>query len=576
MGTTSWLQSFEQTIWSSPIAATAFRQFYSLWLALPDGPFRVRRTDNLHLAMADGVNLAMDHIAPQTELKLPAILIRTPYGKDGAANLAAGLFSHKFASFGYHVIVQDVRGRFQSEGDWVAFLHEASDGRATLDWIAAQAWFDGNAAMWGASYLGYCQWAAASTKSPNLKALAPQVTSANLMKYPEHGFPLDLLLRWMFQTQTMDDATLGMREKMQRITDGAVQDRFLGPAFMHLPINTADEVAIGKAALLYREMADADPTHPHWSNYDYSGIVAEAPAGTFISGWYDLFLDGLLTDFAAQQAAGLNPYLTIGPWHHLDMGHNAAAFTEGLAWFNAKLKGDAGKLRARPVRIYVMGLDQWRTFDRWPPPSRATPLYLSGSGVAKTGRLRWDKALTGDTVDHYRYDPAFPTPNLGGPKMGNDAGQVDNRALAARPDVLVFSTPPLTDPVDVVGSVTAELFVKSDRQHADFVVRLCEIDRKGVIRNICDGNFRVQPGRGELQPDGSLRIRVAMSSTAYRFRADHRICVLVSSGAHPRFARNLGVPEPQVAAVDLQPAVQTLYHDALHPSALVLPLVSLG
>jgi putative CocE/NonD family hydrolase len=456
------------------------------------------------------------------------------------------------------------------------FLHEAADGAATLEWIYRQAWSDGQVGMWGASYLGYCQWAAAATGAPQLKALAPLLTSSNLMRYPHDGFPLDLLLRWMFQMHTMDTPNLSMRERMARINDGMVQDRFLRQAFDHLPVIDADEVVIGRPGALYREMAEADAGHPYWRNTDHSACVASAPPANFTSGWYDLFLDGLLADFEAQQAAGRSPYLVIGPWHHLSSGYLPVAFNDGLAWFDAHLRGDRSKLRKKPVRLYVMGANRWRGFAAWPPPSRQYRLYLHGNGAAKTGRLRWEPAEAGNLPDQYRYNPALPTPNLGGAKMGTDAGQVDNRALEERADVLVFSTPPLPGDVEVIGYVQAELYVRSSLDNTDFFVRLCDVDRSGRSLNVCDGNFRVQPGRGELQPDGSLRLTVAMSATAYRFRAGHRIRVQVASGAHPRFARNLGVPEPQALSTTYQIADQTIYHDAAHPSAVLLPLVEAG
>ena len=233
-------------------------------------------------------------------------------------------------------------------------------------------------------------------------------------------------------------------------------------------------------------------------------------------------------------------------------------------------------MRKKPVRLYVMGANRWRGFESWPPPSQQYRLYLHGNGAAKTGRLRWQPAEVGATPDSYRYNPALPTPNLGGAKMGTDAGPVDNRSLEERSDVLVFSTPPLPGDVEVIGYVGAELYVRSSLANSDFFVRLCDVDRSGRSLNVCDGNFRIEPGRGAPQPDGSLRLSIAMSATAHRFAAGHRIRVQVSSGAHPRFARNLGVPEPQTLSTSYQIADQTVYHDAAHPSAVVLPLVGVN
>jgi len=568
----SWVESLESKLLGHPRVAAGYRAFFIRWMGLPTGRAKVKLNADLVVETADGIHLATDHYEPQGVGPGPTILMRTPYSKGGAGSLVAAVFAWQFATFGYHVICQDCRGRFGSDGDYVPFLHEAEDGKATLDWIAQQIWSDGAVAMWGASYLGYCQWAAAATGSPHLKALAPFITSAHLMHYPVDGFPLDLLLRWMFQMATMDDPSLGMRERLRRINNGPVQDRFLGEAFRHLPIATADFVALGRPASLYREMADSDPTHPHWTVADHSATVASSPPADFTSGWYDIFLDDLLVDFCAQQAAGLHPQLTIGPWHHLAMDYLPVAFNNGLAWFDAQLKGDRNRLRSQPVRLFVMGANRWRSFDDWPPPAIVRRLYLHGNGVAKTGRLRWEAPPAGAAPDHYRYDPALPTPNVGGPKMGSDAGAVDNRLLEERPDVLIFSTPPLPVDVDVIGPVQAELYVYSSLPNTDFFARLCDVDQTGRSSNICDGNFRVQPGRGAPQLDGSLLLTVAMSATAYRFRAGHRIRLQVSSGAHPRFARNLGVPEPQVSSTTWVAAEQMVYHDAARPSAVILPM----
>ncbi len=587
----STLVAWEQRILGNPAIAGALRKLFANWLGLPAGRYQVRLIENFYVPAADGLPLATDRYEPAGVAAGSTILMRTPYSKGAAGSLVAGLFAYQFATHGYQVVVQDCRGRFGSQGEdsgeFMPFLHEAEDGAATLDWIAQQPWSDGQVGMWGASYLGYCQWAAASTGSPHLKALAPMITSSHLMSYPANGFPLDLLLRWMFQMQTMDTPDLGAFERMQRINDAAVQDRFLRPAFDHLPILTADELAIGHPGALYREMAEAGAAHDYWRASDHSAAVGGAPPANFTSGWYDLFLDGLLEDYRAQlqaaQAPGKpKPYLTIGPWHHLDTGYLPVAFTDGLAWFAAHLRGDRSKLRQRPVRLFVMGARRWRSFESWPPPSKEYKLYLHGSGAQKTGRLRWqpvDAAATAAgsataAADGYRYNPALPTPNLGGPKMGTDAGQVDNRPLEERADVLIYTTPPLPGDVEIIGYVHAELYVHSSLPFTDFFVRLCDVDSSGRSRNVCDGNFRIEPGRGELQPDGALRITVAMSATAYRFLANHRIRVQVSSGAHPRFARNLGVPEPQVMSTTYQLADQTVYHDAIHPSAVVLPLVT--
>ncbi len=179
-----WQLKLERRIMDAPATATLTRKLFTRTMALPSGPCQVRQISNVRVPMPDGVTLATDHYAPLPGGRYPVILIRTPYHRAGGGSLIAGLFAWQYATFGYHVLCQDVRGRFDSEGEYVPFLHEAEDGRATLDWLAEQPWCDGNIGMWGASYLGYCQWAAAATGAPQLKALAPLITSSNLMHFP--------------------------------------------------------------------------------------------------------------------------------------------------------------------------------------------------------------------------------------------------------------------------------------------------------------------------------------------------------------------------------------------------------
>ncbi|MCP4594133.1 MAG: CocE/NonD family hydrolase, partial [bacterium] len=190
-------------------------------------------------------------------------------------------------------------------------------------------------------------------------------------------------------------------------------------------------------------------------------------------------------------------------------------------------------------------------------------------------RLATESPPAESSPDHYVYDPADPTPATGGPFLGRrGAGPQDNRALEARPDVLCYTTPPLQHDVDVIGPVRTELYVRSSLAHTDFFARLCDVEPDGRSINVCDGLFRVEPGKGEPQPDGSLRIEIDMWATAYRFRTGHRLRLQVSSGAHPRWSRNLGTGEPLATGTLLAVAEQAIYHDADHPSALVLPLSS--
>jgi putative CocE/NonD family hydrolase len=242
---------------------------------------------------------------------------------------------------------------------------------------------------------------------------------------------------------------------------------------------------------------------------------------------------------------------------------------EGLRWFDAHLKGAGDHLRREPVRIYVMGANEWRELDDFPPPARPTRYYLHAEGG-----LTRDPPEGTAPPDGYRYDPADPTPALGGALLAlKGAGPQDNRPLESRSDVLCYTTPPLARDLEVIGPARLELFVRSSLPHTDFFGRLCDVHPDGHSINICDGLFRVEPGRGEAGPDSTLRIEIDMWATAHRFRGGHRLRLVVSSGAHPRWSRNLGTGEAPATGVTMAVAEQSVYHDVAHPSALVLPIV---
>jgi putative CocE/NonD family hydrolase len=314
--------------------------------------------------------------------------------------------------------------------------------------------------------------------------------------------------------------------------------------------------------------------HPEKDDEMWSSIVEHlrpervtAPAH-LVGGWYDFFLRGMLRDYAKLKAAGQQPYLTIGPWHHFSALFSFADLREGLRWFDAHLKGEAGRLRREPVRIFMLGSNKWRDLPDWPPATAVRPFYLSAEQRLTTS------APTGTAAPYrYSYDPSHPTPSLGGNQFSLSAGAIDNRRWEGRADVLTFTSPPLEQDLEVIGEVRLVLYVTSSLEYTDFFGRLCDVAPNGRSTNVCDGLFRVQPGLGECQPDGTLRIEVDMWATAYHFRRGHRIRLCVASGAHPRWNRNSGTGEPLTTCTDLRIANQAVYHDGKHPSALVLPVV---
>ena len=291
-----------------------------------------------------------------------------------------------------------------------------------------------------------------------------------------------------------------------------------------------------------------------------------------IGGWYDIFLPWMLEDFAALRAAGREPRLMIGPWTHTAPGLVGAGTREGLAWLRARLLDDDRLVRPAAVRVFVTGERSgggWRDLPSWPPPDAGERrLWLGGDG-----RLE-NEPTASSAADRYRYDPGDPTPSLGGPVLLSREPVVDNRALEARADVLTYTTPALSSVVEAIGPVSVELWVRASSPYFDVFARVCDVDPDGVSRNVCDALARVGPDLFEQTADGAWRITFSLWPIAHRFGAGHRIRLQVSSGAHPRYARNPGTGEDPVKATDLRAVDIELLHGRGQPSALILTVSS--
>lgn len=544
------------------------RQVIAAVMGLPPVQYRVRQEEGLRVPAGGGLALAADHYYPATPGSYPTILIRSPYGrgkKAGAFGWLLNFAAFRFAERGYHVVIQDTRGRFDSEGVFDPYFNERDDGLATLDWLAAQPWYNGSVGLWGSSYLGIVQWVIAD--APPVRALVPSITGSQLQAivYPDGALDLSLALRWLAIFQALDRG----KNLLHGLKLLANVERSLIPAFASLPVIESDQAALGEPAPFYRKwLSHAGPDDRLWRDVHEKTRPERAAAPVhLIGGWYDFFLRAMLLDYAALRAAGRQPYLTIGPWHHFSEIVSLYDLREGVRWFEAHLKGKSDLVRRKPVRIYVMGAGEWREMDDWPPPARLTPYYLHAGK-----RLNCDQPGENESPDHYLYNPADPTPMVGGAQFSPLAGPRDNRALETRPDVLTFTTAPLREPLEVIGPVRLHLYAASSLEHTDFFGRLCDVYPDGRSINLCDGLFRIKPDKIEPQPDGSFCIEIDMWATAYRFKTGHRVRLQVSSGAHPRWSRNLGTGECLNSA-DMKAAAQTIYHDSRHPSALLLPVV---
>jgi putative CocE/NonD family hydrolase len=531
---------------------------------------------NLRVPMPDSVTLRTDHFYPRTSTPCPTIMLRSPYygGRWSRSDMAGLLYMvvvPLYAERGYHVVVQTARGRYDSQGEFSPCCNEKEDGLATMEWIARQPWFNGALGLWGASYDGHIQWAVAEAAPPHLRAMVPVIAPSSFspLLFPG-GVQSDFPLLYAAAMEVAADPGANTLTMLRKASPGAMA-RMLGPAQNRLPLNEADVAATGHAVPYYRDwLAHAPDDALFWSSVDHHAAVArsDAPAH-IITGWYDFCGPGALADYAALRAAGRTPYLTIGHYAH---GPAAVLDSVSMAldWFDTHLRGEPGLLREQPVRVHVLGAPQpWREMGAWPPPSRDARYYLHAGR-----RLSSDAPEADSLPDRYRYDPADPTPALLGVPPSTPLSAVDNRALEARPDVLSYTTPPLERAVEIMGPVRLELTVHSSLPHTDFLGRLCDVHPDGRSINLCEGLLRLAPGRGEPRGDGSLHIVVQMGQVAASLQPGHAIRVQVASGAHPRYQRNLGTGEPPASATRMAAAEQTIYHDADHPSALLLPVTT--
>jgi putative CocE/NonD family hydrolase len=517
---------------------------------------------DLKVEMPDGVALLGDHYFPRSGGSRPTVLVRSPYGRAG---LWGALFGRPFAERGFQVFIQSCRGTFGSGGTFDAFHHERADGLATVEWIKQQPWFSGELVTAGPSYLGFVQWAVAADLGPELKAMTTMITSSEFrtLVYPGESFGLDTGLTWINLMAHQEEGSLAaMRSQMQ----GAKK---LKAFYNHLPLNTIDQAAVGKLVSYFRDWLNHNqPGDEWWTPVDFSDTVSAVNAPVHqLGGWYDIFLPHTLVDYARLKQGGHQPYLTIGPWSHADFGGLGRMMREAVIWSRAQVLGDTSGLRESPVQIYVMGAKEWRDLPDWPPAG-----YTPQRWHLQPGRGLATNLPAASEPDHYRYDPADPTPAVGGVSLSQNTGPKDNREVEARPDVLVYTSAPLDRDVEVIGSVSADLFVQSSLEHTDFFARLCDVDPSGKSTNVCDGLLRLRPGEPPTEADGSRHMCIDLWPTAYRFRQGDRIRVQVASASHPRFARNTGSGEPLATATTLKVAEQTVYHDPAHPSAILLPV----
>ena len=596
------------------------------------------RKETLRIPMRDGTRLETELFLPEAEVRFPALLMRHPYGQ-----LYADALYESMAGDGYAVLFQNDRGRFGSEGQWWP-LHEISvhDGADTVDWIAAQPWCDGNVGLFGSSYAGVTQWHTATAAPDALRAMAPVVAGCIQDYFPFVApgvWALGTLMGWTLNVASHEAEKLGLRSnnreirrfmdlnrKLMETTDLGADANMAAlveaaaqvpPAFEKLlgehPLSDFAPSVQSFAPWVADWLAHPDPGDSYWQAVDWHRHYGNIDTPAFIvAGWYDLFITSAFRDFSGLNGNAPNNvkllvhpgshtvgladpgYMRVGerlfrmpavegPWEGLVPG-NPGGLSNGIRdWFERWLKGKRDPDESAPIRLYVMGADEWRDEREWPlARTRWTRFYLHSQGRANSlngdGRLSAE-APAEEPPDRFEYDPADPVPTIGGRGLlPVAAGVFDHSELEQRPDILVYSTSPLTEDVEVTGPVVLNLWVVTSALDTDFTARLLDVFPDGVAYNLTEGmtRLRFRPDKpGLVVPGEAERVEITLAPTSNLFKKGHRIRLEVSSSNFP-FAD----PNPNTGkclltdpANETKVAQQTVFHDSRKPSHLVLPVI---
>jgi putative CocE/NonD family hydrolase len=520
---------------------------------------------DVKVEMPDGVVLLTDVYHPVGVDDAPTLLERTPYGRQAIASA----MGPEFAARGYRYLVQACRGTDGSGGSH-SYFAEAPDGRATADWIAEQTWFDGRLGSYGASYMGFTQWALASTRPPHLQAMVVALSTSvrKFSWYPGDSYALEVIIPWDLGAVHFNKPTSG--NIVDDVSPEAVEKRMaeLRAGFDHLPLGDVIRHLTGEDLPLYHDqLAHGAPDDPFWDAVNFRGMLAdwEVPI-LLVDGWHDYPLPGVLADYAILRDAPAPVHLRIGAGGHLGGGGEGGMTDAPLDWFDTYLREVPDLLSERPVALHVQGDGgTWREFDDWPPPADATDWFLHADG-----RLATDAPAATSEPKRYRYDPADPTPSIGGIGMLT-GGALDNRELEAREDVLVFTSDELREPLELVGPVSATIHLESALDHVDVFVRVCDVHPDGVSLNVCDALQRFTSDSIDRAADGVFVAQVDLWPIGHRFAAGHSLRVQVASGSHPVYARNLGTGEPAATATDMVSNDVAVHLSPGRASKVVLP-----
>ena len=581
-----------------------------------DGTLGVLVERDVPATMRDGVTLMSNVYRPAEGGPYPVLLARHPYGKDLTLGTSM-LDPIKAAAAGYIVVVQDVRGRYRSEGKFVPFVREYEDGFDTVEWAAGLPGSDGSVGMHGLSYFGKTQWHAAVMRPPSLKSMAPAQTWGNHLDGVQMRGgvqELGLMQFWAQVSLTLDllfRKYAGDREKIAEkmpLLISTIDELLAGGGYDVLPLKSLpnpDELAPFVEGGFARGVDDEA-----WDYLNIDGKYESVDVPTFhIGGWYDCFVGETLKQYEvmkrlSDERGTRSPRLMVGPWTHgnfestlgdLDFGIGSSeAFLDyggdltdaHLRWFDATLKGEEDALQGTPpAKLFVMGENRWRGYEEWPPPGSREEEWF----MISDSSLRRAPGRPGDEPAHYDYNPDDPVPTVGGAILLADIhrpGPRDQRGIEARPDVLCYTSHVLENPYTVLGSVYVTLFAASSAPDTDFVARLVDAYPDGRAICVCDGILRASaresyPAPGVVRPVAPSPIEpgevyqyvIDLWTTGITFLPGHRIRVEVTSSSHPRWERNLNTGEGVFASSRTEVARQTIFQDAGRPSRITLTVV---
>ncbi len=547
----------------------------------------VRLLHDCRVPMQDGITLSADVYLPIGKQGLPTIVQWTPYESTRERFITWGVY---FAQRGYAAVVVDVRGRYESEGHFTAWTKDGQDAHDTLTWAAGEQWSNGRIGTWGRSYGGLVQWQLAHLDHPNLQCIAPQVIHDD---YFWDGY----FTGGAFQLALTLGAAALWTSAIALITGPTARDVVLNDrVFGHLPLIELDELTIGRKVDYWRLWWEHQVNDEYWHGVRHRPELVNVPIFQQ-GGWFDPYSGSHMRSFAAIGERVPNRVL-MGPWSHeeeiesfrgdIDLSPALTVIRDHeLDFFDRFLKdADNGWEERPPAELYVLGADAWRAEREWPlPGTEPTPFHLRQGGGLARAEPRAD-----EPADRYSYDPADPVPTIGGVSsvltMTQGAqtpirpGPIDQRVLEQRNDVLVYTSEPLADDLEVIGDVEMVLFAASSARDTDFIVRLCDVYPDGRSIFLTEGIIRARyrnSVEGDsvelLEPGEVAEYRIRCYPVANVFRRGHRIRVDVTSSSFPRFSRNLNTGEDVGTGTRMQVAEQTLLHTSEYPSRIVLPVI---